>query len=152
MCMYSKLDELCDKVADLDSSTMDQIGNRAKELNKELDEILRRLQAMETINYDKSRIDFLYDILEKYMENEEHVELILDRLRSLEKIHRESPQIDGSIKTLRQRQELIDRAFGNEDAEILKTKRQFLDTMSSIQNQLKEVTMLQKTASEKEVE
>ena len=41
--MYSKLDELCDKVADLDSSTMDQIGNRAKELNKELDEILLRL-------------------------------------------------------------------------------------------------------------
>lgn len=152
MCMYSKLDELCDKVADLDSTTMDSIGNRAKELNKEMDEILRRLQAMETINYDKSRIDFLYDILEKFMENEEHVEIILDRLKSLEKIHTESPNIDGSIKTLRERQKLIDRAFANEDAEILKTKKQFLDTMGSIQAQLKEVTMLQKTASEKEVD
>ena len=148
--MYSKLDELCDKVADLDATAMDSIGNQAKELNKEMDEILRRLQAMETINYDKSRIDFLYEILEKFMENEEHVEIILDRLKSLEKIHTESPNIDGSIKTLRERQKLIDRAFANEDAEILKTKKQFLDTMGSIQAQLKEVTMLQKTASEKE--
>merc|ERR1712032_224007 len=113
---------------------------------------MRRLQAMETINYDKSRIDFLYEILEKFMENEEHVEIILDRLKSLEKIHTESPNIDGSIKTLRERQKLIDRAFANEDAEILKTKKQFLDTMGSIQAQLKEVTMLQKTASEKEVD
>lgn len=123
-----------------------------KTLDNEMDEILRRLQAMETINYDKQRIDFLYDILEKFMENDEHVDIILDRLKSLEKIHTESPSIDGSIKTLRERQKLIDRAFGNEDAEILKTKRQFLDTMSTIQGQLKEVTMLQKTASGREVD
>lgn len=123
-----------------------------KILDNEMDEILRRLQAMETINYDKQRIDFLYDILEKFMENDEHVDIILDRLKSLEKIHTESPSIDGSIKTLRERQKLIDRAFGNEDAEILKTKRQFLDTMSTIQGQLKEVTMLQKTASGREVD
>merc|ERR1712032_1602611 len=83
---------------------------------------MRRLQAMETINYDKSRIDFLYDFLEKFMENEEHVEIILDRLKSLEKIHTESPTIDGSIKTLRERQKLIDRAFANEDAEILRQR------------------------------
>jgi len=107
-----------------------------------LDEILRRLQALETINYDKNRVDFLYEVLEKYMENEEHVDLILERLKSLEKIHKESPNIDGSIKTLKERQKLIDRAFGNEDGEILKTKKQFLDTMGSIQAQLKEVTML----------
>ena len=142
MCMYSKLEELCERVDELDPNTLNLIGNRAKELNKELDEILRRLQALETINYDKNRIDFLYEVLERCLENDEHVDLILERLKSLEKIHKESPNIDGSIKTLRERQKLIDRAFGNEDAEILKTKKQFLDTMSSIQAQLKEVTML----------
>lgn len=42
---------------------------------------------METINYDKNKIDFLYDVLEKFMESNEHVDLILDRLKSLEKIH-----------------------------------------------------------------
>lgn len=101
---------------------------------------------MDYINYDKNKIDFLYEILEKAMENEEHVEIVLDRLKSLEKIHKESPNIEGSIKTLKARQALIDRAFSSEDAEILKTKKQFLDAMQAIELQLKEVTMLQKSS------
>lgn len=144
--MYRKLDELGEQVEDLDSRTMDLIGNRAKELNRDLEDILRRLQTMDYINYDKNKIDFLYEILEKAMENEEHVEIVLDRLKSLEKIHKESPNIDSSIKTLQDRQKLIDVAFKNEDGEILKTKKQFLDAMNAIQLQLKEVTMLQKNA------
>lgn len=130
----------------MDSRTMDLIGNRAKELNRDLEDILRRLQTMDYINYDKNKIDFLYEILEKAMENEEHVEIVLDRLKSLEKIHKESPNIEGSIKTLKARQALIDRAFSSEDAEILKTKKQFLDAMQAIELQLKEVTMLQKSS------
>ena len=93
--MYKKLDELGDRVEDLDPETMDKIGNKAKDLNKDLDEILRSLQAMDYIDYDKNKIDFLYDVLEKAMENEEHVGVILDRLTSLEKIHKDSPNIDG---------------------------------------------------------
>jgi hypothetical protein len=43
MCIYSKLDESNDTVENLDPRSMDLIGTRAKELNKELDDILRRL-------------------------------------------------------------------------------------------------------------
>ena len=114
--MYRKLDELGEAVEDLDSRTMDMIGNRAKELNRDLEDILRRLQNMEFINYDKNKIDYLYEVLCKSMENEEHVEIVLDRLKSLEKIHKESPNIDDSINTIVERQELIDRLFVNEDA------------------------------------
>ena len=42
---------------------------------------------MDYINYDKNKIDFLYDMLEKAMEHEAHMEIIIDRLKSLEKIH-----------------------------------------------------------------
>lgn len=130
--MYDAITELCERVECFDSTSLERIGVRSKKLNKDLDEILSRLQAMETINYEKNKIDFLYDVLEKFMENQEHVDLILDRLKSLEKIHQESPNIDSTIKTLKERQKLIDRAFSNEDAEILKTKKQFLDTMTHI--------------------
>ena len=41
--MYRKLDDLSDQVDDLDPKTMDMIGNRAKELNRDLEDILRRL-------------------------------------------------------------------------------------------------------------
>lgn len=83
VCMYRKLDDLGDAVDDLDSRTMDMIGNRAKELNKDLEDILRRLQQMDYLNYDKNKIDYLYDILLKSLENEDHVEIILDRLKAI---------------------------------------------------------------------
>lgn len=43
LTLYQKLDELSDVIEELDSKTMDLIGNSAKQLNKELDEILRRM-------------------------------------------------------------------------------------------------------------
>jgi hypothetical protein len=43
MTLYSHLDELCDKVEDLDTRTMDNIGSRAKELNKDLEDVTRNL-------------------------------------------------------------------------------------------------------------
>ena len=58
---------------------------------------------MSFVNYDKNKIDYLYEILEKSFENDEHVIIIVDRLKSLEKIHKESPNIKGSIKTLKER-------------------------------------------------
>ena len=41
LTLYSHLDDLCDKVEGLNYNTMDAIGNRAKELNKDLEDILR---------------------------------------------------------------------------------------------------------------
>ena len=72
--------ELGDAVEDLDPKTMDIIGNSAKQLNKELEEVLRKLQAMKTVNYDKNKIDLLFEMLEAAMQSEDHVTIILDRL------------------------------------------------------------------------
>jgi hypothetical protein len=58
---------------------------------------------MNFVNYDKNKIDYLYEILEKAFENEDHIIIIIDRLKSLEKIHKESPNIEGSIKTIKER-------------------------------------------------
>lgn len=55
---------------------MDRVATRAKELNKDLDEILRQLNQLDYVNQDKNKIDFLYEILEKSMENVDHVEII----------------------------------------------------------------------------
>lgn len=103
MTLYSHLDELCDKVEDLDTRTMDNIGSRAKELNKDLEDVTRNLQSMNDVNYDKNKIDFLYQMLEKAIESEDHVKIIGERLRALEKIHKDSPNIESSIKALVER-------------------------------------------------
>mmetsp|Transcript_29432 Transcript_29432/g.44559 ORF Transcript_29432/g.44559 Transcript_29432/m.44559 type:complete len:115 (+) Transcript_29432:1248-1592(+) len=74
--MYQHLDEICDKIDSLDTSTMNSIGNLAKDLNKDLEEILKNMQIMKEVNYDKSKIDFLFMMVEKAIECEEHVRII----------------------------------------------------------------------------
>ena len=44
LCLYRKIEELGEQVDELDTRTMDRVGNRAKELNRDLDEVLRQLQ------------------------------------------------------------------------------------------------------------
>mmetsp|Transcript_3391 Transcript_3391/g.5711 ORF Transcript_3391/g.5711 Transcript_3391/m.5711 type:complete len:149 (+) Transcript_3391:1434-1880(+) len=144
MAMYQHLDQLNDQIEQLDTSTMDQIGQHAKELNKTLDFIVKKLRQMNDVNYDKNKIDFLFAMLEKAYESEEHVHIIHQRLFTLEKIHKESPNIEGSIKSLVKRQELIDVTFKHEDSEVAKTKALFMELITGVQQQLKEVTMLQK--------
>lgn len=150
VCMYRKLDDLGDAVDDLDSRTMDMIGNRAKELNKDLEDILRRLQQMDYLNYDKNKIDYLYDILLKSLDNEDHVELILDRLKAIENIHKESPNIDGSIKTLKNKQYLIDNTFQQEDSDINRTKIMFAEAMKVMHEQLAAVGLVKKKVFQKQ--
>ena len=138
---------MCDNIETLTSDTtnMNYIGLRAKDLNKDLDDIVRRLQIMNDVNYDKNKIDYLFNILERSLESSEQVKFILERLKALEKIHKESPNIESALKSLAERQKLIDLTFKGEDSQINKTKKVFIDTMTNIQVQLKEVTMLQKT-------
>ena len=135
---------MCDNIETLTSDTtnMNYIGLRAKDLNKDLDDIVRRLQIMNDVNYDKNKIDYLFNILERSLESSEQVKFILERLKALEKIHKESPNIESALKSLAERQKLIDLTFKGEDSQINKTKKVFIDTMTNIQVQLKEVTML----------
>lgn len=123
---------------------MDMIGNRAKELNRDLEDILRKLQNMDYVNYDKNKIDYLYEILNKSMEYDDHVVVVLDRLKSLEKIHKDSPNIDDSINGIIERQSLIDRIFTFEDEQIAKTKAKMLETAQAMKKAMSEVEGIKK--------
>lgn len=103
--IYTQLDEMCDNIEALtqDTSTMNYIGLRAKDLNKDLDDIVRRLQIMNDVNYDKNKIDYLFNILERSLESGDQVKFILERLKALEKIHKESPSMDSALKSLAER-------------------------------------------------
>lgn len=70
-CIYSQLDDMCDTIEALtqDTTQMNYIGLRAKDLNKDLDDIVRRLQIMNDVNYDKNKIDYLFNILERSLES-----------------------------------------------------------------------------------
>lgn len=142
--IYLHLDELCDKVESLDQFTMDNIGLRAKELGKTFESIIKQLSTMNEANYDSNKIEYLFELLEKQFESEEHVTIILDRLKALEKIHKESSNIEAAISDLIQKQALIDKSMEIEDGQINKSKRQVMEWMEGVQLNLKEVTMMQR--------
>lgn len=132
LSLCSHLDLICDKVETLNYQTMDAIGNPAKELNKDLEEVLKILRQMQDVNYDKNKIDYLFGLLELAMECEPELDLILERLQALEKIHKESPNIESAINGLKERQKLIELSFKAEDQQINKTKKQFLEDMQEV--------------------
>lgn len=138
---------MCDKQESLSTFILDKIGQRAKVLNGDLDKILSYLEKLKTTTSvgNENKIDFLFELLETSFENKPMLEQILKRLKAVEKIHKESPNIETLIKNLIEKQKLIDLSFQHEDQQIAKTKNQLLDSLKVIQKDLKEVTALQKT-------
>ena len=99
---------------------------------------------MNDVNYDSNKIEFLFQMLEKQFESEEHVVIILERLKAIEKIHKESSNIEAAISQLTQNQGLIDKSMSIEDQLINKSKRQVMEWMEDVQLNLKGVTMMQR--------
>ncbi len=95
------MDALCEKTDILDQKkNVDIIGSKAKELNKELETLVNRFRQLKEIDYDQNKIDYLYTMTEKSFESDGHVILILERLRALEEIHKNSTSISNSLQSV----------------------------------------------------
>ena len=70
---------------------------------------------MNDVNYDKNKIDYLFEMLEKSMETEVQVDIVTEQLKALERIHKESPNIEASLNSIVERQKLIDVSHKAED-------------------------------------
>ncbi len=94
MTVYQAIDILFDKVESLSvAGSIDQVGEKAKELNKELDTLVNRFRTIKAINYEPSKIDYLCHMVEQSFENSPHVQYIIDRLKAIETIHKDSTNI-----------------------------------------------------------
>ena len=71
----------------LNQGNIDLVGSKAKELNKDLETLLSRFRALRNIDYDPTKVDFLYALTEKSIEQEKSIELIIVRLKAVESIH-----------------------------------------------------------------
>lgn len=142
--IYSELDSMSDKCDQLKPVVLDHICQRAEHVSKIQVQIMTGMGQLNQ-NYDQNKIDSLFELLEMSYENKPIVEALLQRLKAIETIHKESPNIETSIKNIIEKQKLIDLSFTAEDQQISKTKQLLLDAMWDVQKDLKEVTMLQKS-------
>ena len=52
----------------LNQGNIDLVGSKAKELNKELETLVSRFRTHRSIDYDPTKVDFLYSMTEKSIE------------------------------------------------------------------------------------
>lgn len=65
------------------------------------------LENASEINYNTNKIEYLYRVSEKALLWQETLNEVLDRLGALEKMHKDSPQIEVSIKNIKENQKKI---------------------------------------------
>jgi hypothetical protein len=91
-------------VDQLNQGNIDLVGSKAKELNKDLETLLSRFRALRNIDYDPTKVDFLYALTEKSIEQEKSIELIIVRLKAVESIHQESTNISRTFDSVEENQ------------------------------------------------
>ena len=97
MNLHTVITNLANKVSSIDIKSIDFVASKAKELNKELEFVENRLLEMKEIYYDKGKIDFLYTLTDKSQELEYQIQVLIERLKALERIHKESTDIESTL-------------------------------------------------------
>ncbi len=132
MTLYQAFDVLCDKVDTLNQGNIDLVGSKAKELNKDLEILVGRFRTLRDIDYDPTKIEFLYSLTEKSLEHEKHIELIIERLRAVETIHQESTNVSKTFDTVEENQEEIDERLKKQKAIINDTRELLVNTVKEV--------------------
>jgi methyl-accepting chemotaxis protein len=139
--VWQAVDQLCELTEVLENrAQVDEIGKAAKELNKELDTLLNRFKQAKPIEYDHTKIDFLYQTTEKAFESGELVTLVTERLRALEQIHEDSTTLPESFEDVEQQQAELEAKLTSEAEMIRETKESMVRSVKEIQEALQGLT------------
>jgi hypothetical protein len=117
----------------LDQKTVEVIGVKAKELNKELETTVQRLYQMREIDYEKNKIEFLYWAAEQSLAQMQHVEIVVRRLAALEKIHQASPDLALQFQNVTANAPKLNEKLGEEAKGIEQIKELMLNSVKEIQ-------------------
>jgi len=113
---------------------LDSIGKRGKELTMELAKLTKKLAEMPEIDYDKNKIKFVHMFTERALESNEHIQMIVNRLKVIEKIHEDSPDINATIdKISAQSKANMPQTLAKEEAAITGVKKQIGENLRELQ-------------------
>lgn len=91
---------------------------------------------MRDIDYDKNKIDLLFYMTEKSIEQFDHVQIVLERLAALEKIHMGSPDLAVQFQSVVKNQPEIGNQLGKEMEAIASIKETMVKSVKEIQEVL----------------
>ena len=89
---------------------------------------------MQDIAYDKSKIDLVFSTTEKALEQNSHLEIICERMKVLEQMHTESPNLEAKIASIRKAAgKTIPDAYDMEKETSAKVKTKMLAAVEEMQ-------------------
>ena len=74
------------------------IANKVKAFNSELTKLQQKFQNMDDVAYDQQKIQMVFQMTERALEQKDHLDVILERLNVLESIHKESPNLESKMQ------------------------------------------------------
>ena len=74
------------------------IANKVKAFNSELTKLQQKFQNMDDVAYDQQKIQMVYQMTERALEQKDHLDVILERLNVLESINKESPNLESKMQ------------------------------------------------------
>ena len=76
------------------------LANKAKMLNSQLLDLQSKLQHMEDVSYEKKKLDLVYLMAERSLEQKGHLDIIVERLKVLESMNKESPNLEAKMQAI----------------------------------------------------
>ena len=84
-------------------SRRETIASKAKQFNNDLHTLQNKFAMMEDVNYDRQKVAFVFLMTEQALEQREYLGIILERLKALDKMNQESPQLEARMQAITQR-------------------------------------------------
>jgi hypothetical protein len=75
-------------------------ANKTKDFSKELQVLAKKFDSIPDLAYDKQKVDMVLEFTEKAIEKEMHLDILIERLKVLEQMHSESPNIEALLSKI----------------------------------------------------
>ena len=79
------------------------LSNIAKEFNVDLGVLQQKFAQMQYFAYDQQKIALVYEMTERALEQKDHLAIVLERLNVLERMHKESPNLEARMQAILKR-------------------------------------------------
>jgi hypothetical protein len=63
------------------------------EFNGGLDRLKNKFQKMKDVEYDRTKVDYVYEMTKHSLEGNSQIDMLLDRLKMIEQMHQQSPNL-----------------------------------------------------------
>ena len=73
---------------------------KAKDFNKDLQALQNKFKNIQDVAYDKQKVDLVFDMTQKSIEQSRHLKVIIERLLVLERMNKESPNIEAQMQEI----------------------------------------------------